>query len=49
MICPFCSEEMPEIGCEKTSTCPNCEHEWKYNDNGSLVEVEENDDIYLDR
>jgi len=51
--CPNCYKELGEIGCEKTIICPNCGKEWKYKygDFGdqSLIEVEKDDLIYLDR
>lgn len=28
--CPECGAEMPAIGCEKTTVCPNCSIEWKW-------------------
>ncbi len=49
LVCPNCGDLMPLIDCEKTTYCDNCKKDWKYDDESNLEEVEENDDIYLDR
>lgn len=52
--CPVCGSKIEPIGCEKTTTCPECKLEWKWawpepTTGPSLVEVEKDDPIYWDR
>ena len=49
LTCPNCGFTIPEIDCEKTTCCVNCDTEWKYDMEGNLIEVEEDDEIYSDR
>jgi len=49
LICPKCGYAVPEIDCEKTTYCKNCDTEWKYDENQNLIEVEDDDDLYFDR